>query len=118
METARGDELGLHFQRQRRSGEHVLRDSLQHIRVPRVILEELARQLDCIPRHAVDASEARIVHAREQVMQSVAKLVEQRHDVVVCEQRRAGTIRRHTFGWVTARGQEIADEIRNRQRRT
>src|SRR2546430_12178682 len=51
--------------------------SLQNLRVPGVVLQELARQLHRVPGHAVDAGEARIVDARQQMVQAVAEIVEQ-----------------------------------------
>ena len=46
-------------------------NALQHIRLPRVVFEELARQLDCIPGDAIDAGEARVVDASQKMMQAV-----------------------------------------------
>ena len=61
---------------------------LQHLPLPAEILHELARQLDRIPLDAVDAGDAEFVDARQQVVQAVAELVEQRQHLVVREQRR------------------------------
>ena len=61
----------------------------EHVPFPAEILHELAGQLDRVPFHAVEAGHAGNVDAREQQMQAVAELVEQRRDLVVREQRAA-----------------------------
>ena len=88
MEAARGDELRLLVERQWQSAIDVSGDLLQNDRIPRVVLQELTRQLNGIPRNAVDTREAGLRHAREQVMQTVPKLVEHCHDVIVGKQGR------------------------------
>ena len=107
MEAARAHEACLLVGGERRAAPEVSRDALQHLGVPGVVLEELARQLHRVPGHAVDAGDARVVDARQQVVQPVAELVEQRQHVVVRQQRRL--IRR--------RRQEVAHQVRHRQRR-
>ena len=107
MKAARLDEPLLQRCGQRGAGVDVAGDLLQHIGLPRVVLEKLARQLDRIPGNTIDSGKARVVDARQQVVQAVAELVEQRQHVVVREERRMSAARR----------QEIADEIGHRQRR-
>src|SRR5690606_35067150 len=53
--------------RQRLAGLVMTRDGLQHLRPPGVVLEKLARQLDGVPRDAVDARERRIAHLGQEV---------------------------------------------------
>ena len=74
--------------RQRRARLVVPADVGEHLGPPREVLEELARQLDGVPGDAVGARERRIVDFRQQVMQRVAELVEQRDDLAVRQQRR------------------------------
>ena len=93
--------------RQRLARLDMPRDQRQHFGAPREVLHELARQLDRIPRDAVDAGDARVVHARQHVVQAVAELVEHRHDFVVRQQR----------GLAADRRQEVADQVGDRQRR-
>ena len=59
----------------------------QHVPLPAEVLHELAGQLDRVPLDAVDAGHAEVVDARQQVVQAVAELVEQRHHFVVREER-------------------------------
>ena len=65
----------------------------EHFPLPAEIFHELAGQLHRVPFDAVDAGDPEILDAREQVMQPVAELVEQRDDVVVREQRRLAAVR-------------------------
>ena len=106
MEAAGGDELAPLAGGQWLAGGvmhgHLLEDAL----MPGIVLEELARQLDRVPGDAVDAGEARVGDARQHVVQAVAELVEERHDVVVGQQGRLPIARR----------QEVADEVRDRGR--
>jgi chorismate mutase len=69
-------------------------DARQHLVQPGVVLHELAGQLDRIPRHAVDAGDTGIADARQHVVQAVAEFMEQRHDIIVRQQRRAAVLRR------------------------
>jgi hypothetical protein len=78
----------------RLTGAPVAGSAFQHLERPRVVFHELARQLDGIPRYAVDAGEARIVHPREQMMQHVAEFMKQRDDVSVRQQGNAAIVRR------------------------
>ena len=87
------------------AGCRVARDALQNIRLPGVVLQELARQLDRVPGDAVDAGEARVVDARQEVMQAVTELVEQRQHIIVSQKCRTAAARR----------QEIAHEVGDRQ---
>ena len=68
--------------------------SLQHVPFPAEILHELAGQLDRVPFDAVDARDAEVLDAGEQVVQAVAEFVEQRDHFVVREQRRLAADRR------------------------
>ncbi len=63
--------------RQRLPAIHVLGHACQHVPLPAEVLHELAGQLHRIPLDAVDARDAAMLHAREQMMQPVAELVEQ-----------------------------------------
>jgi hypothetical protein len=99
LEAARRDQLALLVGRDRPAVAHVRRDAIEDLALPGVVLHELAGQFDRVPGHAVDAGQARVVHAREHVVQAVAELVEQRHDIVVRELRRRsspGGIELHT----------------------
>ena len=58
-------------------------DALQDVRLPGVVLEELAGQFNRVPGNAIDAGKTRIVDAGQQMVQAVPELVEQRQDVVV-----------------------------------
>ena len=89
LEGARRLQFPQHLDRQRLAGLDVARDQRQHFLAPGEVLHELARQLDGVPRHAVDAGDARVIDARQHVMQAVTELVEQRQDFVVRQQRRA-----------------------------
>ncbi len=77
----------------------------QYVLVPGKVLHELARQLDGVPGHAVDAGDGRVIDTRQQVVQHVAELVKQRDHVVVSQQRHA----------VLVRWREITDEVAYRQ---
>ena len=74
--------------RQRLTGFVMAGDERQRFRLPAPVFHKLARQLDRIPRHAVDAGYARRFDARQHVVQAVAELVEQRGHFIVSEQRR------------------------------
>ena len=74
-------------------------ERIEHGLVPDPVFEHLRRRLDKVTRHA-RASEAAEFRAGQNTVQRVAKLMEQRLDVVVREQR----------GLVFARSREIADE--------
>ena len=87
--------------RQRLARPIVARERGEHLGQPREVLHELARQLDRVPRDAVHAGERRIVDFGQQMVQRVAELVEQRHDLAMREQRRGLAERRI----------EVADEI-------
>ncbi len=106
LERARCLQLAQCLERQRCAGLDVARDQRQHFLAPGEVLHELARQLDGIPRHAVDAGHAREIHARQHVVQAVAEFVEHRQHFVMRQQRRP--VR-------TWRG-EVADEVSDRQR--
>ena len=75
--------------RQRRAGFDVRRHPREHVALPAEILHELAGKLDGIPFDALDAGHAGDLDARQQLVQAVAELVEQRDDFVVRERRRA-----------------------------
>ena len=64
--------------RQRRAGVDVRGHVRQHVPFPAEVLHELARQLDRVPFDALDAGHAGDVDLRQQVVQPVAELVEQR----------------------------------------
>ena len=73
---------------------HVLRHVLQDLPLPAEVLHELRRQLDGVPFHALDAGNPGRFDLREQLMQSVAELVEDRDDLVVREGGGLGRRRR------------------------
>ena len=106
LEILGGQHLVEEFARQRRAALHVARHVPQHVPFPGEVLHELAGKLDCIPLHAVDARDAEVLHAREQVMQPVAELVEQSQHVIVSQQGGAAGV-----GW-----QEVANQVGDRQR--
>ena len=58
-----------------------------HVPFPAEVLHELAGQLDRVPLDAVDARHAELVDLREQLVQPVAELVEQRVHLAVREER-------------------------------
>src|SRR6185369_13165121 len=91
--------------RQRGAGLKVTREAREHLRPPDEVLEELARQLDGVPRDAIDARERRIVDLGQQVVQRMAELMEQRDGLRMREQRRRLADRRV----------EVADDIRDRR---
>jgi len=101
LEAARAQQLRDLFRRQPFAGFHVPGDVAQYLRLPGVVLEELAGQLDRIPGHAIDAGDGGVLHAREQVVQAVAELVEKRDHIVVRELRRPAI----------RAGQRIADQV-------
>ena len=105
MIGARAEEAFQFFLGQRFAGFDMRRDQRQHFRLPRKVFHELTRQLDGVPCDAVDAGDARVVHACEHVMQPVAELVEHGDHFRVREQRRL----------VANRRSEVADEIGDRQ---
>ena len=107
VEGARAQQALQHVDRQRLAAVDVRGNERQHLGAPDEVLHELARQLDRVPGDAVDSGDAGIGHARQHVMQSVAELVKQRGDFVVRQQRGRGADRRR----------EIADQLRDRQRR-
>ena len=71
----------------RLAGLVVAGEALQHLRPRQPVLVELGGQLDEILLHA-GARHARIGDVREQAVQAVAELVEQRARVVEAQQRR------------------------------
>ena len=73
--------------RHRLAGAGVARVFLQDLRHLQPVLVELRRQLDEIARHR-GAGEQRIGDVRQQAVQRVAELVEQRAGVVERQQRR------------------------------
>ena len=73
--------------RQRVAGVDVPRHVREHVPLPAEVLHELRRQLDRVPFHALDAGDAGHVDARQQLVQAVAELVEDRDDFVVRERR-------------------------------
>ena len=101
MKGSRTQQLALLLGGQRGAGLEVARHRGEHLGAPGEILQELARQLDRIPGHAIDAGDARIADPREHVMQPVSELVEHRHHVIVREQR----------GLAGRGGQEIAHQV-------
>ena len=66
----------------------VMCDSTSHSQ--QIVLHELAGQLDGVPLDALQSRHAGDVDARQQLMQAVAELVEQRRHFAVREQRLAG----------------------------
>ena len=62
------------------AGVDVPRHVAQHVPFPAEVLHELRGQLDRVPFHALDAGNAGDVDAREQLVQPVAELVEDRDD--------------------------------------
>ena len=83
---------------QRLAGLVVLGEGLQHAGVPDPVLEHLRGQLDEV-QGGRGAGERAVVHLGEQVVQSVAELVEERLDVLV----------HHERGLVGRRRREVAD---------
>src|SRR3954471_4632760 len=65
-----------------------MRQWRERIPFPAEVFHELAGQFDRIPFDTVDAGDAELFDAREQMMQAVAEFVEQRDDFVVSEERR------------------------------
>ena len=94
--------------RQRRPRFGVRRTAFEHLVVPGKVLHELAGQFDRIPRHAIDARDARVVDARQQVVQHVAELVKHGYHVVMSEQRAAAVVRRRKIA------DEETDRVRHR----
>ena len=76
------------FTRQRFTGFHVGRQPLQHRPFPAEVFHELAGQFNGIALHPRDAGHGQVFHLREHVVQAVPKLVEERDDLVVRQQRR------------------------------
>ncbi|KAG0946966.1 hypothetical protein G6F31_014260 [Rhizopus arrhizus] len=64
---------------------HMGRQLLHHRPFPAEVLHELARQFHRIPLHAIDAGHAQFTDAGQQLVQSVAHLMEQRGHFVVAE---------------------------------
>jgi hypothetical protein len=62
------------------------RVALQHLGLERPVLEQLRRQLDEVLQH-VRAGQALVGHLRQEAVQTVAELVEQRAHVVGGQQR-------------------------------
>src|SRR5690606_37480534 len=94
------------FFRQRFPGIDVTGDERQYLRTPGKVLHELARQLYCIPGDTVDACNARIIDARQHVVQPVAELMEHGDDFRVRQERRLRADGRH----------EVAHKVSNWQR--
>ena len=94
LEVLRREHLVEQRARQRLAGVDVARHVAQHVPLPAEVLHELARQLDRVPLDAVDARDAEVVDARQQVVQAVAELVEQRDHFVVREERGLAADRR------------------------
>ena len=67
---------------------------LEYIPFPAEILHELRGQLNRIPLDTIDAGHAQLLNFSEQMMQAVAKFVEQGDDIIVGEQGRFATDRR------------------------
>mmetsp|Transcript_68763 Transcript_68763/g.182918 ORF Transcript_68763/g.182918 Transcript_68763/m.182918 type:complete len:447 (-) Transcript_68763:398-1738(-) len=68
------------------------------------ILHELRRQLDCVPLNTRDARRRRVRHAREHVLQAVARLVEESRHLVESHQARLAVSGRRA----------VAREVRDR----
>ena len=64
------------------------RHMLEHIPLPAKVLHELAGQLDRVPFHPADARHVTLVDLAQEVVQAMAKFVEQRRHVVVRQQGR------------------------------
>ncbi len=88
LEIARGEHALEQVARQRCPGLHVRRHRLHARPFPAEVLHELAGQLHRVPLHAVDAGNAQLTHAGQQLMQAMAHFMEQRGDFVVPERRR------------------------------
>ena len=71
----------------RLAGDHVAGVAAQHRWLAHPVLEQLRGQLDEIAQH-IGARQAFVAHARQQPVQAVAELVEQRAHVVEGQQRR------------------------------
>src|SRR3569833_692369 len=107
MEAAGGDEPCLGFRRQLGAGLEVTGDLVQDIRMPRVVLQNLACHLYRVPGDTVDSCNARVIDSGQHMMEAKAELVKQCQHIVVCQKR--GTAR--------ARWQEVAYEVGDRKRR-
>ena len=89
VEVARGQHALKQLIGQWRVGIDMARKQIQRLPIPRKILHELAGQLHRIPLHAINAADGGQGDPGQQVMQPVAKLVEQRLHIVVAEQCRS-----------------------------
>ncbi len=74
--------------RQRRAGLAVPRHVRDDVPFPAEVLHELRGELHRVPLDAGQARHPELVHAREQLVQAVAELVEERDHLVVREERR------------------------------
>ena len=63
------------------------RDQIQRGTFPAPVLQELAGQFNRVPWYAVDAGHRRLIHFRQHVMKSMAKLVKQRQHILMGQQR-------------------------------
>ncbi|CRZ91453.1 Uncharacterised protein [Vibrio cholerae] len=64
------------------------RNERQRLFLPAPVFQELAWQLDCIPRHTIDAGYRAHFHLRQHMVNAVTKFVEQSRHFVVGKQRR------------------------------
>ncbi|KAG1601050.1 hypothetical protein G6F46_013979 [Rhizopus delemar] len=85
VEIAGGQHALVQRARQRFAAIDVRGHALQVVPFPAEVLHELARQFHRIPLHAIDAGHAQFTDAGQQLVQSVAHLMEQRGHFVVAE---------------------------------
>ncbi len=77
----------------------------QRLRLVTPVFQELARQFDGIPGHAINAAHRRHINLRQHMVQAMTKFMEQRGQFVVGQQCR----------FITNRRREITHQISHRQ---
>src|SRR5271170_92169 len=82
----------------------MLREASQGASVVAPVLHQLAGQLDRIPLHSADSRCSLFVHTREQMMKTMAELMEQSEHLFVGEQR----------GSSRGAGREVTGQVRGR----
>jgi hypothetical protein len=105
LEVLRRDHLVEQRARDLLAGPGMARHVPHHVPLPAEVLHELAGQLHRVPLHAVQPRDAELVDLREQQVQAVPELVEERGDLVVREER----------GLAVDRTREVAREVRDRR---
>ena len=87
LEIARREHAVEELARQRLAGVDMRGHLRQHVPLPAEIFHELAGKLDGVPFDALDAGDAGDLDARQELVEPVAELVEERDDLVVRERR-------------------------------